>query len=1322
MPLPETSSGRVGPTPCVPSRPPRPCGGNGWLIPLFPIPLLLLAILLPSSLASQEGNLEFLDEWRWVDFDRETGYLGHRVREMVEVGDTLWVLSDVGPFWYGGFHWHGVGAGEGLPRGVPGAMAPGLDGSVLLVSAGAVYRGGTEGFFPVSPGDWEGEGLHIRDVAESPEGLLVGASDRERGEARFFLWTGDLVREVTPPGTVAEGWRLRGMSSGQVFLRTDMGLLRWEEDRWTLFLETQGYGFKCPTVHEMEDGSGFTFGNLPQQGWRMVLWDSTGEIRTVAGEGDDRVSSGIRTRDGQVWLVYETEDIRLLTEDGWRTPALPRWRTSGLHQVFEDSHGDLWLASARGLHLYRRSLDRWSSIRFPFPDSRNRINDLLVTRSGDLWMATGGGVYRRSRDGSERWIDWVLGEELGAVTGLAEDGEGGIWITSGATFSGAFRFLDGRWRRMGPDQGVPRIRIHRPVLARGGGIWLTGLGVSLEHDSAGAFLWKEDGSEEWMDERGWLEERTYAIAEGPDGAVWFGTHRGLLRYEKGRWSYWWGAQLLDGTPGRRARVFTILPEADGGALVGFGPLREQGIRRVLPDGSVVDPSQEAGLVGASVLEIVRGPGGDTWVSSDRGVARRSQGEWFLVDGVMGLEPAAAWPLAFREGEVLIGTTGGGLQILNRAEEEAPAPRILPWGEITTMGKSIRIQFRVASYRGGIPQDRIQVRDQLPGRVWSNWGTYREIRTTPEDDFGYGRKTILLKAKGLFGRVLEVQELRIRIPPPVHLRPIFYLPVSFMAVLLLGLWVANKARRRRAEASIREREATFRALVESAPEGIAIYDADADRFTDVNVNVLSLTGFSKMDFLESRLGGTSPTVLEDGRTGREYLLEQVERALAGETVTFEWAAVGSPGPPIPVEMRLARLPSEKGRLVRFSVLDIRDRKAAEDRRQELEAQLRQSQKLEAVGQLTGGVAHDFNNLLTVIMGNLDLLRESEPGEDGSRDLIDGALGAAERSALLTQRLLAFSRRQTLDPRPLKLTHLVEGLIPLLQRSLGETIRIHPHVPDETWTVEADAGQLEHAVINLAVNARDAMGSGGDLYLEGTNVVVEENAAEKWGGAPGEYVSLSVTDTGTGMPPEIRERAIDPFFTTKEVGAGSGLGLSMVYGFMKQSGGFIKIHSDLGKGTSVQLFLPRAHEGAAEMGRRRRRMGEAPEGAGEVILVVEDEPLLLKLSANLCTRLGYEVVPAPDAEVALEILRSEDRVDLVFTDMVLPGGTDGVQLALEAASIRPGVPFLFTSGYAEQFVLRMAERLPEFELIPKPFDSGALARKIRAALDGRRARPS
>jgi PAS domain S-box-containing protein len=385
-------------------------------------------------------------------------------------------------------------------------------------------------------------------------------------------------------------------------------------------------------------------------------------------------------------------------------------------------------------------------------------------------------------------------------------------------------------------------------------------------------------------------------------------------------------------------------------------------------------------------------------------------------------------------------------------------------------------------------------------------------------------------------------------------------------------------------------------------------------------------------------------------------------------------------------------------------DITESKQAEE-------QLRQSQKMEAVGQLTGGVAHDFNNLLAVILGNAEIV-EDRRGEND--DSVKAIIRAAERGAQLTQRLLAFSRRQPLDSKPIDLGALVGDVHQLLHRTLGETIDIEIATAPSLWNAVADPGQLESALLNLALNARDAMPDGGKLIIEAANVPLNTNdGTSHMEVAPGDYVSLSVSDTGSGMPPEVMEHAFEPFFTTRDVGEGSGLGLSMVYGFVKQSGGDITIESNPGHGTTVKLFLPRA-KAAIEQPIQSDALS-VPKARGETVLVVEDEPDVLAVAETMLENLGYRVLSAENARAGLDILKTEPAIDLLLSDVVLPGSMSGPDMTEHAKAIAPGIKVLFMSGYAESSI-HLQTPLPEgSDLLDKPFRTLELARRVRAVLD-------
>ncbi len=387
------------------------------------------------------------------------------------------------------------------------------------------------------------------------------------------------------------------------------------------------------------------------------------------------------------------------------------------------------------------------------------------------------------------------------------------------------------------------------------------------------------------------------------------------------------------------------------------------------------------------------------------------------------------------------------------------------------------------------------------------------------------------------------------------------------------------------------------------------------------------------------------------------------------------------------------------------------------RKQAEAQLRQAHKMEAIGQLTGGIAHDFNNLLAIIMGNLELLHEKLTGQPRLFEFAQQALKAAGRGANLTRRLLAFARRQPLLAQPTDLNKLILGMLDLVRRTLGVTIQIDTALAPDLEPTLVDTDQFETALLNLVINARDAMPQGGRLTLETANVVLDEDyAATQEDLRSGPYVMLVVSDTGIGMAPAILERVIEPFFTTKAPGKGSGLGLSMVYGLVKQSGGHLTIYSELGQGTSVRLYLPRIQAKVNPVA-ETLPAAAVPLGQGETILVVEDETDVRLFAVKALHVLGYETLQAGDAETALGLLDAAPRIVLLFTDIVLPGSMDGVRLAAEARRRRPGLPVLFTSGYTEHALVGNGQLSEEVDLLTKPYRKADLGNKLRALL-GRR----
>jgi signal transduction histidine kinase len=382
---------------------------------------------------------------------------------------------------------------------------------------------------------------------------------------------------------------------------------------------------------------------------------------------------------------------------------------------------------------------------------------------------------------------------------------------------------------------------------------------------------------------------------------------------------------------------------------------------------------------------------------------------------------------------------------------------------------------------------------------------------------------------------------------------------------------------------------------------------------------------------------------------------------------------------------------------------------------IEQRLKQAQKMEAMGQLTGGVAHDFNNLLGVIIGSVDLLSDTVRDNPGQMELVDSALKSALRGAELTKRLLAFSRQQPLTAKVIDVNERLPGMIAMLQRTLGATIQIVSHLAPDLWPARADPSQLEDVLLNLAINARDAMPSGGTLSIVTADIHLDERqAALQAVMQPGDYVTLSVTDSGVGMAPEIIERAVEPFFTTKEAGKGTGLGLSMVYGFARQSGGHLSIYSEVGVGTTVRLYLPRELDHALSSKEPAPLQSDVPNG-GEAVLVVDDNGELRRVAARVLTGLGYRVSEAGDGPAALAQIDEGGKFDLLFTDVGLPKGMNGFDLAALARQRKPGLKVLFTTGYG---TVGPRDGMPETDpaaVLHKPYRGRDLALRVRAALD-------
>ncbi|GEO99090.1 hybrid sensor histidine kinase/response regulator [Methylobacterium haplocladii] len=544
---------------------------------------------------------------------------------------------------------------------------------------------------------------------------------------------------------------------------------------------------------------------------------------------------------------------------------------------------------------------------------------------------------------------------------------------------------------------------------------------------------------------------------------------------------------------------------------------------------------------------------------------------------------------------------------------------------------------------------------------------------------------------------------------------------------------NAVERARGEHALRESEAQLRELNETLEAQVAARSAERDRLWNLSQDMLARADYTGMMSAVSPawtrvLGWTERELLSRGYATFMHpddeppTLKAIGRmAETGRPTRFENRIGTSDGDWKSIEWTVA--PERDG--VNFIAVG-RDLSAAKAREAELataQEALRQSQKMEAVGQLTGGLAHDFNNLLAGISGSLELMqtRMSQGRLNDVDRYMAAAQGAAKRAAALTHRLLAFSRRQTLDPRPTDANRLVTGMQELVQRTVGPQITIEVVGASGAWPALVDPSQLENALLNLCINARDAMPDGGQITIETANKWLDERAGRQQDVPEGQYLTLSVTDTGTGMPPEVIERVFEPFFTTKPLGEGTGLGLSMIYGFAQQSGGQVRIYSEVGKGTTVSIYLPR-HDGELDAEEIHAAPAALPRSEqGETVLVVDDEPTVRMLVTDILEDLGYTAIEAADSAAGLKVLQSDVRIDLLVTDVGLPGGMNGRQMADAARVSRPDLLVLFITGYAENAVLGNGHLAPGMAVMTKPFAVEAMAARIRSMIEASRVEP-
>ncbi len=522
----------------------------------------------------------------------------------------------------------------------------------------------------------------------------------------------------------------------------------------------------------------------------------------------------------------------------------------------------------------------------------------------------------------------------------------------------------------------------------------------------------------------------------------------------------------------------------------------------------------------------------------------------------------------------------------------------------------------------------------------------------------------------------------------------------------------------AAASPEAQGAKLRGILESAVIAIITID-DRSLIESVNPATERLFGYSAAELIGHNVKALMPEPYRAEHDGYldNYLKTDTKKIIG---IGREVSGRRKDGTTFPLHLSVSAFEADGRRYFTGMIHDLSDRNHVEEALRESERRLAQAQKMEAVGQLTGGLAHDFNNLLLVITGNLELL-ERHVVEDEPKVLLKGAQDAAALGSKLTDQLLTFARRRHTESQVIRLNDLVIGITDMMRRTLGEQITLSTSLARDVGATRADPDQFQSAIVNMAVNARDAMPKGGKLVIETRNMTLDADHADFQPELkPGQYVQLSISDTGAGIPPEVRDRVFEPFFTTKEKGRGTGLGLAMVYGFVKQCGGHVTVYSEVGHGTTINLYFPCANAASVAPAPSKLK-GNVDPHARETILVVEDDERVRLLTITRLKMIGYQVLEASNGHSALDIVRRGDAIDLVFTDLIMPGGLSGREVATRARELKPGIKVLLTSGYAEELVHSDDLQREQLKVLRKPYQQAELVAALREVLGDGSGRP-